>query len=98
MNTAKMKKYLSLLLVSVLGFTQTVEAAVVTLASSPIANLTTEVVHPNVMFVLDNSGSMAWNYLPDYVSSGSGGTGSQPRHLQQRWQHGVRCHGAVHHF
>jgi type IV pilus assembly protein PilY1 len=28
------------------------------------------------MFVLDNSGSMAWNYLPDYVSAGSGGTGS----------------------
>ena len=76
MNTAKLKKHLALLLISALGFVHTVGAATITLATSPVANLSTTVVHPNIMFVLDNSGSMAWNYLPDYVSNGSAGTGS----------------------
>lgn len=40
-------------------------AASVALATSPLATTTTSSVKPNVVFVLDNSGSMAWEHLPD---------------------------------
>ena len=47
-------------------FIQTAQA--VTLATAPLANITTSVVRPNIMYVLDDSGSMAWDYTPDYVN------------------------------
>lgn len=37
------------------------------LATAPLANATTTKVLPNLMFILDGSGSMDWNYLPDWV-------------------------------
>lgn len=37
------------------------------LADGPLANATTAAILPNIMFDLDNSGSMAWDYMPDYV-------------------------------
>jgi type IV pilus assembly protein PilY1 len=40
-------------------------AASVALATSPLATSTTSTVLPNVMFILDDSGSMGWNYMPD---------------------------------
>lgn len=40
-------------------------AASVVLATSPLATSTTSSVLPNVMFVLDNSGSMDWEHMPD---------------------------------
>jgi len=40
-------------------------AASVALATSPLATSTTSTVLPNVMFILDDSGSMDWNYMPD---------------------------------
>jgi type IV pilus assembly protein PilY1 len=40
-------------------------AGAVELATTPMANSTTTTVKPNLMFVLDDSGSMAWDYLPD---------------------------------
>lgn len=40
-------------------------ATVVCLADQPIQ--TTSTVKPNVMFILDNSGSMTWNFMPDGV-------------------------------
>ncbi|MES2106994.1 MAG: PilC/PilY family type IV pilus protein [Pseudomonadota bacterium] len=42
--------------------------ATVNLATAPLANATTTSVLPNLLFVLDTSGSMGWNYLPDYVN------------------------------
>ncbi len=44
-------------------------AATVALATAPLATTTTSSVQPNLMFVLDNSGSMGWNYLPDITGS-----------------------------
>jgi type IV pilus assembly protein PilY1 len=40
-------------------------AASITLANAPLATSTTSTVKPNVMFVLDNSGSMDWEHMPD---------------------------------
>jgi type IV pilus assembly protein PilY1 len=44
------------------------------LASAPLVNATPGEVLPNLMYVLDNSGSMDWNFMPDYV--GYNGTGN----------------------
>jgi len=43
-------------------------AATVDLATVPLANATTTNVLPNLMFILDNSGSMKQDYTPDYIS------------------------------
>src|ERR1039457_5079533 len=40
-------------------------AASVALASSPLATASTSTVMPNLMFMLDDSGSMDWDYMPD---------------------------------
>jgi type IV pilus assembly protein PilY1 len=37
----------------------------VELATSPMTTSTTTTVRPNLMFVLDDSGSMDWDYMPD---------------------------------
>lgn len=50
------------------------------LTQTPMANQTTTSVFPNLLFVLDNSGSMSQDYTPDYVNdsgmcrTGSGGS------------------------
>lgn len=45
-----------------------VNASSTDLATAPMATSTTTTVRPNLMFLLDDSGSMAWDYLPDYVN------------------------------
>ncbi|MDO8207645.1 MAG: PilC/PilY family type IV pilus protein [Gallionella sp.] len=45
-------------------------AASVALATSPLATSTTSTVKPNLLFVLDNSGSMDWDHMPDDASDG----------------------------
>ncbi|NIO40776.1 MAG: hypothetical protein GTO41_11715, partial [Burkholderiales bacterium] len=42
-------------------------AATTDIAPAPLANASTAVVKPNLMFILDDSGSMGWDYMPDYV-------------------------------
>ena len=49
--------------------------AQVELATSPLATSTTTVVKPNLMFVLDDSGSMDWDYLPDTAKNFAGNYG-----------------------
>jgi len=49
-------------------------AAGTDLADKPLANSTTAVLLPNIMLDLDNSGSMLWSYMPDYVRMKSGNT------------------------
>src|ERR1700693_1270419 len=43
------------------------QVAVVAIATAPLYNSTTSLVKPNVLFMLDDSSSMAYNYLPDEV-------------------------------
>lgn len=42
-------------------------AALVDLAQAPLASSTTTAVLPNIMFTLDDSGSMEWDFMPDWV-------------------------------
>jgi len=51
-----------------------VNAALTSLADTPLANSPSTSVLPNMMFILDDSGSMAWNYMPDFVHTNSAGT------------------------
>ncbi len=44
-------------------------AALADLSTSPLVTSSSTVVKPNIMFVLDDSGSMGLDYLPDYVNS-----------------------------
>jgi len=43
------------------------QAATTDIAQVPLVTSAPNAVLPNVMFILDDSGSMAWDYLPDYV-------------------------------
>lgn len=56
-------------------------AGTVNIATGPLANSTTTSVLPNLMFVIDNSGSMDWSYLPDWVNTNlcKSGDGSYTR-------------------
>ena len=51
-------------------------AASVALATAPLATSTTSVVKPNVMFILDDSGSMGDKTLPDWASDNDPVTGT----------------------
>lgn len=53
------------LAVILLGFTSASKAASTDLLDAPLANATITTVKPNIMFLLDDSGSMQWSYLPD---------------------------------
>src|SRR5262245_61812681 len=50
-------------------------ANAVTLAEAPLLSSTTSAVKPNILFTLDDSGSMNYTYTPDWASS------SQSAHL-----------------
>jgi type IV pilus assembly protein PilY1 len=49
-------------------------AEIADVAQVPLANSPTDAVLPNLMFLLDDSGSMAWNYMPDNIFRDSGGS------------------------
>jgi type IV pilus assembly protein PilY1 len=52
-----------------------VEAGLVNLATSPLTESVTSDVLPNLMFVLDDSGSMDWDYMPDQARNFAGAYG-----------------------
>jgi type IV pilus assembly protein PilY1 len=58
------------------------QAATTDLASAPLASTTSSVVRPNVLFTLDDSGSMAWDYLPDYAGQQTSGTSANHNHCK----------------
>ncbi len=67
-HSAPMVRRLLRLLAAVsLAFAIPALAAPVILATSPLATSSSSLVPPNIMFMLDDSGSMAWDYLPDMV-------------------------------
>ncbi|WP_162888594.1 pilus assembly protein [Dechloromonas sp. HYN0024] len=68
---------LLLLVVSAWGASDYALAAATDIAAAPIftASTATTEVKPNVMFVLDDSGSMDWNYMPDNAANFSGRMG-----------------------
>ena len=53
-----------------LGFSPAAEADLLTIATEPLGTATSS-IKPNVMFILDDSGSMHREYMPDYVMAPS---------------------------
>ena len=43
--------------------------ALTDLADNPLSSATTATVKPNIFFILDDSGSMNWRFMPDAMSS-----------------------------
>lgn len=41
--------------------------AITDIADAPLATSSNSIVLPNLMYIMDNSGSMGWDYMPDYV-------------------------------
>ena len=73
MGKAYWSKWIAWASMCLLAFIPVAQAATVTLATAPLANSTTSVVRPNIMYVLDDSGSMFFDYTPDYIDGCSGG-------------------------
>jgi len=71
MNVARHSKRLLAALVASTITVVDVHAAVTDIYSQPLATTSTVVAKPNVMFILDNSGSMASDYMPDDMSDNS---------------------------
>jgi type IV pilus assembly protein PilY1 len=66
-----------------LAFSTAAPAATTDLAGTPLATASTTQVKPNIMFILDDSGSMNWEYLPDSVN-GNNGSNCYRNHLYNR--------------
>ncbi|WP_161784321.1 pilus assembly protein [Aquabacterium sp. NJ1] len=49
--------------------TQYAPAALTDLASAPLETSASTLVKPNILFVLDDSGSMTWDFMPDWANS-----------------------------
>lgn len=78
-----MRNLLLLSLTSSLVLPLSSQAAVINLATSPLATSTTSTVQPNILFMIDNSGSMGWEYMPDAASSFSGRYGQASSQCNQ---------------
>jgi len=65
MKTLLKKSTISLLIACLLPLSS--HGAVTDIADKPLASTSSDSVRPNVMFILDNSGSMEWEYMPDDV-------------------------------
>lgn len=50
------------------------QAAVTDISANPMSTASGTVVRPNVMFVLDDSGSMNFNFMPDYIGYNPSGS------------------------
>ena len=50
-------------------------ADVTNLATAPLATSATSVVKPNIMYILDDSGSMDWDFTPDYINDSGSAAG-----------------------
>lgn len=70
-------------LMSATFFGTTAFAATTDIANAPLASTSSTVVKPNIMFILDDSGSMGWEYLPDSVG-GNDGKNCYRNHLYNR--------------
>ncbi len=53
----------------------TAQAALTDIASVPLASSSSTIVKPNILFTLDDSGSMGWVFMPDNIQTRWGTTG-----------------------
>jgi len=56
------------------GMTAGAQAAVTDIAQTPLIVTTASLVKPNIMLLMDNSGSMGWTHMPDEIETVTGAT------------------------
>jgi len=96
MNNRPLQLKSSIWLSLILGIslaTQT-QAASLSLATAPLANATTTQVLPNIMFTLDDSGSMDWDFMPDWVGYDYSRSSTPYLYLNSAWN-GVYYNPAI---
>lgn len=64
--TSSFRGRIALALIGVFGIVLTARTAPTDIHNEPLAEPASN-IKPNVMFILDNSGSMAWDYSPDWI-------------------------------
>lgn len=64
----KTRRIIKLLLITLAFASSAPRAALTDISSAPLVTSSTAAVLPNLQFILDDSGSMLFDYLPDYVS------------------------------
>lgn len=67
--TAQSKPLIALLALLTLGIGA--QAGPTQLTNSPLSGASSADISPNILFVLDDSGSMDWDYLPDWAGDGN---------------------------
>jgi type IV pilus assembly protein PilY1 len=60
-------------------------AAVTDISNAPLASAASAQIPPNVMFILDNSGSMDWTYMPDSAQNYDGDVGGKSNLCNQMY-------------
>lgn len=63
---------LAMVMISGLFYSSVARAAVdspLDLATIPLSNSPTVSIQPNLLFIMDDSGSMGWDYMPDWANS-----------------------------
>lgn len=62
-----MKKFFTVLSILLLSAAAPVQAEDVKVSQVPLSKAAAQAVAPNLLFILDDSGSMGWDYTPDFV-------------------------------
>lgn len=68
------------ILIACLFVGQNAYAAETDIANAPLSSSSTDVVKPNIMFILDDSGSMDNSYSPDDAGNFTGAYGAKSVH------------------
>lgn len=67
---AHVARMVGLCVVAALLIAHQVKVMATDLTTSPLQTSTSRLVKPNIFYVLDDSGSMKWDFLPDWVNQG----------------------------
>lgn len=69
-NVTQLLKNIVGFMLALIVFMPTVsKAAPLDLATIPLANSPTIAIQPNLLFIMDDSGSMSWSYMPDWANT-----------------------------
>ena len=84
-----------LILMAFVAYVPLSTAATTDLATVPLSNSSTSVVKANMMFILDDSGSMNFNYMPDYIGRGTDQNNKCKTHRDLDNDTRTDCNGAI---
>jgi type IV pilus assembly protein PilY1 len=71
MKTSRIFKSLRVTVLIIWVLAAPARASITDIASTPMGTSRTVVAKPNILLMLDDSGSMGWNYLPDWANDNS---------------------------